>query len=174
MSYTLKVLSRMIDEWGLPRTQVWWPGVRMVSRVACRPLDEVEAGCWADYGAINIDYVRPNPPMMHQARAVRPGMIIRRDIDGRAEPWRVRSITSSSGIVTLNVDSVTAGGDIGESVPYDQEVYVELWNQSSEIRQFNPNVTLLWVTLEVDSVYMLVEQAYLLGPDGGTIDRLCS
>ena len=103
MSFTLKVISRALDDTGHPRIQAWWPGVKRIVRNDERPLHEVLADCWSAYGQIEADYAP----------------------------------------------------------------------RSAEMTEFDPNVTLLWVTFDDgSSQYMIVENAYLLGPTGGTVDRI--
>lgn len=171
MSYTLKIVSRMLDQVGQPRTQVWFPGVKMVSRVAQVSLQEMLGGAWQAYGQTDYDFVTPGIGQSWAAADVRQGMKIDRN-DGCWTVTNVERTESANSGMQVTVDFESPGGQAGERQIYDGTDYLREWLPAAEIIQFNPAVTLLWVTLPEVSVHMIVEQAFLLGPDGGTIDRI--
>lgn len=183
MSFTLKVVSRDLDTLGVPRQQVWWPDVRMVSRIETRLLEEVMAGCWADYGRIDADYVSFSPGPIYQAKDVLTGMVIglwpthaAHANDESPVPWRVRSVAKlPTGIVSIQFEALTMTEHHEvevQSHEYEPDVYLPCWNPRQERLKSNPSVTLLWVTFHDNALHMIVEQAYLLGPSGGTVDRI--
>lgn len=172
MSYTLKIVSRMLDQVGQPQTQVWFPGVRMVSRVAQLPLQEMLGGAWQAYGQTDYDFVTPSIGTSWRADQVHVGARVLR----RGKQWvvtgSVAAVNTNTSSNQMLIDFESPSGELGENELYDFDEYLQEWVPAQEIIQFNPPVTLLWVTLPEVSVHMIAEQAFLLGPDGGTIDRI--
>lgn len=171
MSYTLKIVSRMLDQVGQPQKQVWFPGVTMVSRIAQTSYKEMRDGAWAAYGQTDFDFVTPGIGQSWAAADVRKGMKIYRN-EGCWTVTNVERTESAKNGMQVTVDFESPGGQAGEREVYDGTDYLREYQPAAEIERFNPPVTLLWVTLPQVSVHMIAEQAFLLGPDGGTIDRI--
>jgi hypothetical protein len=178
MSFTLKIASRALDATGQPRIQAWWPGVEMIVRNDVRRLHEVLAGCWEQYGIIEADYASPGIPQSVLVTELQPGQLVARGNE-YPEPWRVVHIYPAAaskvpgGVVAVDYESLD--GQIGEVNEYTAESYVQLWNDRMDMIRFDPLCTLLWVQFTDGTArHMCVENAWLLGPTGGTVDRLHS
>lgn len=171
MSYTLKIVSRRLDSTGYPAKQVWFPGVTMISRIAERPLQDVMDGCWQLYGQIEMDFVTPSIGESVLADRVKVGQLITRGSGSEASAWRVAG-TEHPDPDTVRFNLISVEGDAGQFNDYARDSYVTLWNDDMGMIKFNASATLLWVNVGDQAMHMIVERAFLLGPTGGTVDRI--
>lgn len=187
---TLKIQSRALDSFGEPRTQVWLPGVAMVSRIGKASWDEFRRGCWALYDHSVEDYVSPTPPSSFRVEDVRVGMEVDTiplatwgNVASDSSPARGRFTVASTTRMQVGYpgasDYVQIGfagidGTVGYSRDYSLDTYLTVADERSRyVEEFRPDVTLLAITFwDGRHRYIVCEQGWLLNREGATLDRV--
>lgn len=169
--FTLKLVSYADGPDGHPMSQVWVPGVKLVTRIGSTTAFLYRKE-WALY-SIDHDYVVSTKDRFTAPQHLEVGQIV--DYDDN--PMRVRLVHGQAPDADkYMIDLESIDGQTGIVRGYDPNAMVRLLGNdlSEALINMSLTVSLLWVVYDDHGVHMAVERAYLLGPNGGTVDRICA
>jgi hypothetical protein len=178
--FTLKI-KRDSEGEGDPGSELWIAGVSLVSNLGRRTRRDVMNGCWAAYEA--RDYGQSiHTPVMRPVAELAVGACIWLDgditlADGRPAPtgvWTIRKWSHVGTDVPITMQIVNADETCGQTIqlPADKLVSTSPLVPNDEVL-----LTLLYVEQEGMPVHnpgwwCIAQTAWLLGPDGQTIERI--
>lgn len=184
--FTLKIRRDPSGE-GDPGSELWIADVSLVSKIGKRTRADVLNGCWSGYHDMLRDYGQAlYVPAVRPAGELRVGDSIWLDgdtvqVDGSPCPtgiWAVRRCSpfavTQGGVTEPQKVSVQIVND-DETVAYTIQLLGEqLVSASPLVPNTSTMLTLLYVehARRDDCYWCIVETAWLLGPDGQTIERI--